>query len=216
MNVLLVEDEERIAAFVSRGLRQHGYDVRCVIRGADADREIDRADLVLLDLGLPDMDGVDVLRSLRTRRRQLPVIVLTARDEVEDRVLALDEGADDYLVKPFAFEELLARIRARVRTWELAAHTSIEAGGIVLDLLDRTVRVDQRPLSLTTRQFDLLEVFVRERGNVLARSDLLARVWGIDFDPGTNLVDVHVGHLRRKVGADRIETIKGVGYRLRT
>jgi two-component system copper resistance phosphate regulon response regulator CusR len=216
MNVLLVEDEERIAAFVSRGLRQHGYDVRCVMRGADADREIDRADLVLLDLGLPDMDGVDVLRSLRTRRRQLPVIVLTARDEVEDRVLALDEGADDYLVKPFAFEELLARIRARVRTWELAAHTSIEAGGIVLDLLDRTVRVDQRPLSLTTRQFDLLEVFVRERGNVLARSDLLARVWGIDFDPGTNLVDVHVGHLRRKVGADRIETIKGVGYRLRT
>jgi DNA-binding response OmpR family regulator len=215
MNVLLVEDEERIAAFVSRGLRQHGYDVRCVMRGADADREIDRADLVLLDLGLPDMDGVDVLRSLRTRRRQLPVIVLTARDEVEDRVLALDEGADDYLVKPFAFEELLARIRARVRTWELAAHTSIEAGGIVLDLLDRTVRVDQRPLSLTTRQFDLLEVFVRERGNVLARSDLLARIWGIDFDPGTNLVDVHVGHLRRKVGADRIETIKGVGYRLR-
>jgi DNA-binding response OmpR family regulator len=215
MNVLLVEDEERIAAFVSRGLRQHGYDVRCVMRGADADREIDRADLVLLDLGLPDMDGVDVLRSLRTRRRQLPVIVLTARDEVEDRVLALDEGADDYLVKPFAFEELLARIRARVRTWELAAHTSIEAGGIVLDLLDRTVRVDQRPLSLTTRQFDLLEVFVREHGNVLARSDLLARIWGIDFDPGTNLVDVHVGHLRRKVGADRIETIKGVGYRLR-
>jgi DNA-binding response OmpR family regulator len=215
MNVLLVEDEERIASFVSRGLRQHGYDVRCVMSGAEADPEIDRADLVLLDLGLPDMDGVDVLRSLRARRRQLPVIVLTARAEVDDRVLALDEGADDYLVKPFAFEELLARIRARVRTWELAAHTSIEAGGIVLDLLDRTVRVDERPLSLTTRQFDLLEVFVRERGNVLARSDLLARIWGIDFDPGTNLVDVHVGHLRRKVGADRIETIKGVGYRLR-
>jgi DNA-binding response OmpR family regulator len=215
MNVLLVEDEERIASFVSRGLRQHGYDVRCVMSGAEADPEIDRADLVLLDLGLPDMDGVDVLRSLRARRRQLPVIVLTARAEVDDRVLALDEGADDYLVKPFAFEELLARIRARVRTWELAAHTSIEAGGIVLDLLDRTVRVDGRPLSLTTRQFDLLEVFVRERGNVLARSDLLARIWGIDFDPGTNLVDVHVGHLRRKVGADRIETIKGVGYRLR-
>ena len=215
MNVLLVEDEERIASFVSRGLRQHGYDVRCVMSGAEADREIDRADLVLLDLGLPDMDGVDVLRSLRSRRRQLPVIVLTARAEVEDRVLALDEGADDYLVKPFSFEELLARIRARVRMWELAAHTSIEAGGILLDLLDRTVRVDGRPLSLTTRQFDLLEVFVRERGNVLARSDLLARIWGIDFDPGTNLVDVHVGHLRRKVGADRIETIKGVGYRLR-
>jgi DNA-binding response OmpR family regulator len=215
MNVLLVEDEERIASFVSRGLRQHGYDVRCVTSGADADPEIDRADLVLLDLGLPDMDGVDVLRSLRARRRQLPVIVLTARAEVDDRVLALDQGADDYLVKPFAFEELLARIRARVRTWELAAHTSIEASGIELDLLDRTVRVDGRPLSLTTRQFDLLEVFVRERGNVLARSDLLARVWGIDFDPGTNLVDVHVGHVRRKVGADRIETIKGVGYRLR-
>jgi two-component system copper resistance phosphate regulon response regulator CusR len=215
MNVLLVEDEERIASFVSRGLRQHGYDVRCVMRGAEADEEIDRADLVLLDLGLPDMDGVDVLRLLRTRRRQLPVIVLTARAEVEDRVSALDEGADDYLVKPFAFEELLARIRARVRTWELAAHTSIEAGGIVLDLLDRTVRVDERPLSLTTRQFDLLEVFVRERGNILARSDLLARIWGIDFDPGTNVVDVHVGHLRRKVGAERIETIKGVGYRLR-
>jgi DNA-binding response OmpR family regulator len=215
MNVLLVEDEERIASFVSRGLRRHGYDVRCVMSGAEADGEIDRADLVVLDLGLPDMDGVDVLRSLRSRRRQLPVIVLTARAEVEDRVLALDEGADDYLVKPFAFEELLARIRARVRTWELAERTSIEAGGIELDLLDRTVRVDGSPLSLTARQFDLLEVLVRERGNVVARSDLLARIWGIDFDPGTNLVDVHVGHLRRKVGADRIETIKGVGYRLR-
>jgi DNA-binding response OmpR family regulator len=215
MNVLLIEDEERIASFVSRGLQQHGYEVRCAANGAEAHREIDRADLVLLDLGLPDIDGVDVLRSLRTRRRQLPVIVLTARAEVEDRVLALDEGADDYLVKPFAFEELLARIRARVRTWELAERTSIEAGDIVVDLLDRTVRADGRPLSLTSREFDLLEVFLREPGSVLSRSDLLRRVWGIDFDPGTNLVDVHVGHLRKKIGAGRIETIKGIGYRLR-
>jgi DNA-binding response OmpR family regulator len=215
MNVLLIEDEERIASFVSRGLRQHGYDVRCAGSGAEAGPEIAHADLVVLDLGLPDIDGVDVLRSLRARRRQLPVIVLTARAEVEDRVLALDEGADDYLVKPFAFEELLARIRARVRTWELAERTSIEAADIVLDLLDRTVRVHGRPLSLTAREFDLLEMFVRERGSVLSRSDLLRRIWGIDFDPGTNLVDVHVGHLRKKIGADKIETVKGVGYRLR-
>ena len=173
-------------------------------------------DLLLLDLGLPGLDGLTVLGEIRRRGERLPVIVLTARDAVADRVTGLERGADDYVVKPFSFEELLARIRVRLRDDRGEEPTLLRAGDLVLDLRTRRVSAGDRPVELTAREFALAETLLRHRGQVLSREQLLSHVWGYDFDPGSNVVDVYIRYLRRKLGTDRIETVRGMGYRLRS
>jgi DNA-binding response OmpR family regulator len=215
MKVLVVEDEGKIASFIVKGLSGAGYETEHVTTGGEAVERAADADVMILDLGLPDTDGLDVIRAIRERDLETQVIVLTARAELTDRVLGLELGADDYLVKPFAFEELLARIRARVRTLEQVERRHLAFDGIRMDLLERNVSVGGRRVELPARQFELLEVFLRAPGEVLDREQLLEQVWGLAFDPGTNIVDVYVGYLRRKIGAARIETVRNHGYRLR-
>ena len=215
MRLLVVEDEARIASFLVRGLRAQGYAVEHVATGEEAlvgarDPELD---LMILDLGLPDIDGTEVLRRLRERGTRLPVLVLTARGEVGDRVESLDLGADDYLVKPFAFDELLARIRARLREQDAGPATVVSVGSVALDIPTRRVTADGRQFDLTAREFALLQVFLRRPGQVLTREQILSQVWELDWDPGSNVVNVYVGYLRKKVGEGRIETVRGVGYR---
>jgi DNA-binding response OmpR family regulator len=214
MKVLVVEDEAKIASFIVKGLAAAGYDAEHVTTGAAALERAAAADVMVLDLGLPDLDGIGVIERLRGDGVDTQIIVLTARAELADRVTGLEHGADDYLVKPFAFEELLARIRARVRAIELVARRHLFVDGIRMDLLERKVSVDGRPVGLPARQFELLEVFLRAPGELLTREWLLAQVWGLAFDPGTNVVDVYVGYLRKKIGPTRIETVRNGGYRL--
>lgn len=170
---------------------------------------------MILDLGLPAVDGLTVLRKLRELRVTLPVVILTARDSVSDVVAGLETGADDYISKPFAFEELLARVRLRLRGEAGPEASVLRVGDLVLDLRTRRVHVDGRVAELSAREFALAEVFLRNPDQVLTREQLLSRVWGFDYDPGSNIVDVYVRYLRRKLGPDRVETIRGVGYRLR-
>jgi two-component system copper resistance phosphate regulon response regulator CusR len=214
VKVLVVEDETKIASFIMKGLAGAGYETEHVTRGRDALERVAGADLIVLDLGLPDLDGIEVLRRIRGDGLDTQVIVLTARAELADRVEGLELGADDYLVKPFAFEELLARIRARVRSMEQVERRHLRFDGIRMDLLDRSVSIDGRLIELSARQFELLEVLVRAEGRVLSREQLLQQVWGLAFDPGTNVVDVYIGYLRRKIGPERIETVRTRGYRL--
>jgi len=176
-------------------------------------------DLLILDLGLPDRDGLEVLAEMRGQGETLPIIVLTARDGVDDTVAGLEGGADDYITKPFRFEELLARIRVQLRNRQVPRtkqETTLRVGDITLDLLKRQVWVSDRLVELSAREFLLAEVFLRHPMQVMTREQLLDRIWGYDYDPGTNIVNVYVGHLRRKLGEDRIETVRGIGYRLRT
>jgi two-component system, OmpR family, response regulator len=216
MKLLLIEDEDRIASFLEHGLVAHGYEVHRVATGAEAiEQGAVGFDLVILDLGLPDMDGLEVIARLRNEGLRAPIIVLTARGDVVDRVEGLDRGADDYLAKPFAFDELLARIRAQVRALERRLPTILEAAGIRMNLISREVAVDGREVELTTREFTLLEKFLRAPGAIYSREQLLEEIWGIDFDPRSNLVDVYVGYLRRKLGRQLIETVRAEGYRLR-
>jgi len=168
---------------------------------------------MILDLGLPGMDGFEVLEAVRARGEAMPVIILTARDEVDDKVRGLDAGADDYVTKPFKFEELLARVRARLRAEHAHEEVELTAGAIKLDLRSRRASVDGEPVELSAREFALLKTFMRHPGQVLSREQLLSRVWGYDFDPGSNIVDVYVGYLRKKVGGGTIETVRGAGYR---
>ncbi|SCK63413.1 DNA-binding response regulator, OmpR family, contains REC and winged-helix (wHTH) domain [Streptomyces sp. AmelKG-E11A] len=172
-------------------------------------------DLMILDLGLPAVDGLTVLRKLRELRVTLPVVILTARDSVSDVVAGLEQGADDYVSKPFAFEELLARVRLRLRAEGGPEGSLLRAGDLVLDLRTRRVHVNGRVAELSAREFALTEVFMRNPDQVLTREQLLSRVWGFDYDPGSNIVDVYVRYVRRKLGPDRVETVRGVGYRLR-
>jgi DNA-binding response OmpR family regulator len=175
-------------------------------------------ELVILDLGLPDRDGLEVLAEMRGQGQTLPVIVLTARDGLDDTVAGLEGGADDYITKPFRFEELLARVRVQLRNRHLPRakeETRLQVGNITLDLLTRQAWVGDRPVELSTREFLLAEVFLRHPMQVMTREQLLDRIWGYDYDPGTNIVNVYVGHLRKKLGDDSIETIRGIGYRLR-
>ncbi|RSN39828.1 DNA-binding response regulator [Amycolatopsis sp. WAC 04197] len=215
-SVLVVEDSARIGAFVEKGLRAQGFATRWVKTGSEGLTEAltGAHDLVVLDLGLPDLDGSDLLRALRAAGRTVPVIILTARDSVVDRVAGLSGGADDYLAKPFAFEELLARIRLRLRGNPEAEPAVLRAGNLVLDLRTRRVSVAGEEKDLTAREFALLETLLRNRGQVLSREQLLGGVWGFDFDPGSNVVDVYIRYLRGKIGAERIETVRGMGYRL--
>jgi DNA-binding response OmpR family regulator len=216
MRILLVEDEARIASFVTAGLEADGYTVERVATGGAALARLraDGPDLVVLDLALPDIDGLDVLRWLRREESRVPVVILTARADVDDLVEGLDLGADDYLTKPFAFDELLARVRARLRARPSAEPTVLRAGRVSLDLKTRKAAVEGRVLDLAAREFALLETFLRHPGQVLSREQLLSHVWGSDEQPGRNVVEVYVGYLRRKLGDASIETVRGMGYRL--
>lgn len=176
---------------------------------------VGRFDLVILDLGLPDRDGMELLRELRETDTRTPVIILTARDGVTETVTGLESGADDYVPKPFQFEELLARIRVRLRDQRAPEPTVLRVGDTALDLRTRKISVGDRSLEeLTAREFALAETFFRHPGQVLSREQLLSYVWGYDYDPGSNVVDVYVGYLRRKLGEGRISTVRGMGYRL--
>jgi two-component system, OmpR family, copper resistance phosphate regulon response regulator CusR len=213
--ILIVEDEPRIAAFVSRGLEAAGYETLVVEDGPEGLEAALRgdADLVLLDVGLPTMDGFELLRELRARGSAIPVIMLTARSGTRDTVTGLDAGANDYVPKPFTFEELLARVRSRLRESVPQPGVSISHGGVVLDILARRATVNGREIDLSAREFSLAEQFLRNPGRVLSREQLLSRVWGLDFDPGSNVVDVYVRYLRGKLGSDHIVTVRGAGYR---
>jgi len=202
---------------ISKGLAAQGYLVESVHTGAAAlaraaDPDID---LLILDLGLPDMDGAEVLRRLRGSGVGVAIIVLSARGEISDRVDGLDLGADDYLTKPFAFDELLARVRARLRHPDFRPAV-IRVGPIRLDVRSRRTSVAGKLVDLTPREFAMLELLMRHPGEVVTRQDFLSEVWSVDYDLGSNLVDVYVGHLRRKIGHEMIQTVRGSGYRLTT
>jgi DNA-binding response OmpR family regulator len=219
-HIVLIEDEPGIVDFIDRGLSARGFEVRSALDGEDGLRLAlgDHVDLVVLDLMLPRMSGMDVLAELTDQRPGLPVIVLTARGEVEDRVDGLDAGAADYLVKPFALAELEARIRAQLRTSRQAPSTTIRRAGLEIDLLTRSVRSHGELVRLTNTEFDLLAYFMNNPAQVLTRQQILRTVWGYDHDPATNIVDVYIGYLRRKLAAgDRpvpIKTVRSRGYRL--
>jgi two-component system, OmpR family, copper resistance phosphate regulon response regulator CusR len=214
--ILIAEDEARIASFIEKGLRSQGMTTTVAATGEEA---LDLAisgefDLLVLDLGLPGIDGTDVLRSLREHDTRLPVIVLTARDSVHDTVAALESGADDYVTKPFRFAELVARIRARLRDEGAPDQTIIRVGTASLDLIARRLDVSGQTHDLTAREFALAELFFRHPGQVLSRQQILDRIWGYDFEPESNIVEVYVRYLRLKLGPEWIGTIRGMGYRM--
>ena len=215
-SILIAEDEERIASFVEKGLRAAGFSTQ---RAADGPAALEGAltgdhALMVLDIGLPGMDGFTVLEQLRGQGSTLPVIILTARTSGADTVAGLSGGANDYMPKPFRFDELLARIRLRIADAPAETDTRLEHAGLVLDLRTRRVMVDGTQVDLSAREFALTEEFFRHPGQVLSREQLLSRVWGYDFDPGSNVVDVYVRYLRGKLGHERIVTVRGMGYRL--
>jgi DNA-binding response OmpR family regulator len=213
--ILIAEDEHGISSFLEAGLRANGFAATVVDDGesALALARSEQFDLLVLDLGLPSRDGLSVLEVLRREGSRLPVVILTARSQLSDTVAGLDLGADDYVTKPFRFEELLARIRARLRHGG-SEDRELRAGDVVLDLRTRRARVEGREVELSAREFALAEVFFRNPGHVLSREQLLSLVWGYDRDPGSNVVDVYVGYLRRKLGGAVIGTVRGMGYRL--
>ncbi|HEY2637612.1 MAG TPA: response regulator transcription factor [Solirubrobacteraceae bacterium] len=222
MRILVVEDEAAIADFLQRGLQAEGHVVGCALDGEEGERRavVDDVDLVILDVMLPGRDGFEVLRTIRSAKPALPVIMLSARTEVEDRVAGLDLGATDYVSKPFSFEELAARVRAHLRAPHQRDATALEAAGIRLDLLTRRVERDGHPIHLSAKEFELLAYFLRNPERALSRQQILSAVWGYDFDPGTNVVEVYVRYLRRKLALPGrpvpIETVRSVGYRLVT
>ncbi|MFC8045429.1 response regulator transcription factor [Nocardia sp. NPDC057353] len=216
--ILLAEDDVHIVAFVGKGLRAAGYTTEHVADGETAllMARTGAFDMVILDIGLPAMDGFTVLRQLRGEGVRTPVVVLTARDSVQDTVAGLEGGANDYMTKPFQFAELLARVRLRLQD-DGAAPTGADTlahNGLELDLRSRRAHVDGRTVDLTAREFALLELFLRNPGHVLGRAQILGHVWGYDFDPASNVVDVYVRALRGKIGAPRLQTVRGMGYRL--
>jgi DNA-binding response OmpR family regulator len=213
--VLIAEDDTKIASFLEKGLSHNGFVTTTVTDGESAYQfaRSGQFDLLILDLGLPLRDGLSVLKALRTEAVGIPVVVLTARDSTADTVAALESGADDYVSKPFAFDELLARVRLRLRGERAPEATVLVVGDFSLDLRTHRALVGTTVVELTMREFALAEVLARHADQVLSREQLLSQVWGFDFDPGSNIVDVYVRYLRRKLGERRIETVRGIGYR---
>lgn len=220
MRVLVVEDEPRIADFIVRGLREQGHAVDLATDGEEALGWADGAvfDAIVLDVMLPVRDGFAVCRAFRERGCRTPILMLTARDAVDDRVRGLDSGADDYLVKPFAFEELLARLRALSRREPAIAGTALHVGELELDTTTRLASRGGKPVDLTTKEYALLELLMRHPNQVLTRTMIAERVWNYDFDNATNVIDVHIRNLRRKIDDDHdeklIQTVRGAGYRI--
>ena len=215
--ILIVEDEERIASFLVKGLRAHGYATDVAATGSEglARARSGEFGLMILDIGLPDRDGFSVLRELREHDRRLPVVILTARDDVQDTVAGFEGGANDYVTKPFRFDELLARVRVRLQDGERAPEeTVLRVEDSALDLRTRRVRVGERDVELSAREFALAELFFRHPGQVLSREQILNNVWGYDFDPSSNIVDVYVGYLRKKLGPGSISSVRRMGYRM--
>jgi DNA-binding response OmpR family regulator len=220
-NILIAEDEPRIASFVQKGLRSQGFTTTVVTDGLYVIDVLHSGtfDLLILDLGLPGKDGFQVLEELRGQGEDLPVIILSARSDIHDKVAGLEGGADDYVTKPFRFEELLARVRLRLRSTRPVGEDqdiTLQSGNVVLDLRTRQVKIGDRLVELPAREFAMAEMFCRHPGQVISREQLLDYVWGYDYDPGSNIVDVYVGYLRKKLGSKVIETVRGMGYRLRT
>jgi DNA-binding response OmpR family regulator len=219
-SILLVEDEPGIVDFLTRGLAAEGFSVEAALDGVEGERRalLESFDMVVLDLMLPGVGGMEVLAKLRRLKPELPVIVLTARGEIEDRVAGLDAGAVDYLVKPFSLAELLARVRVQLRVATQSSTTTLQSGDMEVNLLTRKVRRGGERVALSTTEFELLVYLMRHRGQVLTREQILSTVWGYQHDPATNVVDVYVGYLRRKLGRPGnpapIFTVRGVGYRL--
>ena len=218
MAILVIEDEPGIADFVRRGLEAAGFTVEVESDGALGllAAQGENVQLVILDLGLPGLSGEEVLTRLRVLRPALPVIVLTAKGAVADRVANLNAGADDYVVKPFSFSELLARLRARLRNPDQPSPVVLDAGGIRLDVRTRQATVAGREIALSSREFALLEVLLRHPGQILSQTQLLDLVWGYDFEGASNVVETYIRHLRRKIGSERIETVRRAGYRVVT
>ena len=218
--ILVVEDEAKIANFLKRGLEEEGYGVELAHDGRTGLESalVGPFDLIVLDIGLPEVDGMEVCRSLRAKGRLTPVIFLTARDSVHDKVLGLDLGADDYLTKPFAFEEFLARVRSLLRKAQQKADTRLRVADLVLDTKTRKVERGGRAIDLSTKEFALLQYLMENRGAVLSRMDICEKVWDIHFDTTTNVIDVHINRLRKKVDHDwptkLIQTVRGAGYSL--
>ncbi|MGD1950381.1 MAG: response regulator transcription factor [Leptolyngbyaceae cyanobacterium] len=220
--ILIAEDNPHIVDFLRAGLKAHGFTILVV---EDGDQVVELAhsddfDLLILDLGLPGKDGLAILREIRGQGEQLPIIILTARDGVDDTVTALEGGANDYITKPFRFEELLARIKVQLRDRNrhqpLTSETLLRAGDLTLDLLTRQARVGDRIVELSAREFVLAEVLLRHPMQVMSKEQLLNRVWGYDYDPGSNIIEVYIRHLRKKFGSGYIETVRGMGYRLKS
>jgi two-component system, OmpR family, response regulator len=222
MNILIVEDDTRIASFLAKGLRDEGYVASVAHTAEQAESLISLLssdiDLVLLDLGLPDEDGYALLRAWRERSLATQVIILTARDRVEDKIRGLDAGANDYMTKPFAFAELLARIRAALRSTDQSSSARLTVNDLTLDLETKVAWRAKRRIDLAPREWALLELFMRNPSHILSRTQILSHVWDYSFDPGSNIVDVYVGYLRRKLNAPGLQpmilTIRGAGYRL--
>ncbi len=214
--ILIAEDEARIASFLEKGLQANGFTTSLATDGRDAVAlaATGRYDLLILDLGLPGMDGFAVLDDLRASGSNLPVVILTARDSVRDTVAGLEGGADDYITKPFRFEELLARVRVRLRGDRAPEETVLTVGSASLDLRTRRIELGGASTDLSAREFALAEMFFRHPGQVLSREQLLSHVWGYDFDPRSNVVDVYVGYLRKKLAKGAITSVRGMGYRL--
>jgi len=221
VNLLVVQEEPPVASFIKRGLEAEGFVVRTACDGAEG-LELSRSsefDLIVLDLVLPTVTGDEILARLRATGSAVPVIVLTASDAIPDRVDTLNAGADDYVTRPCSFSELLARVRARLRTADQAVSTTISHGRVTVDVTTREARIGGRSVELTPREFALLQTLMRHAGQVLSQAQLLDQVWGYDRDPSSNVVEVYIGYLRKKLGAGEdggpIETVRNVGYRLR-
>jgi DNA-binding response OmpR family regulator len=217
VNVLVVQDDPRVTSFIKRGLEAEGFAVRTACDGAEGlnvSRSLD-FDVIVLDRVLPTVTGDEILNTLRAAGSTVPVIVLTAQDAISDRVATLNAGADDYLTRPCDFDELLAHIRARLRTADQTVSTTISQGRVTIDLSTREVRIGGRSVELTPREFALLETLMHHPGQVLSQAQLLNQVWGYDRDPISNVVEVYVGYLRKKLRRDVIQTVRGAGYRFR-
>ncbi|MBX7258059.1 MAG: response regulator transcription factor [Candidatus Hydrogenedentes bacterium] len=221
MRVLIVEDEKQIAGFVKKGLEEQGFDIDVSHNGDEAySLALERTyDVIVLDIMLPGRDGLSILKNLRAKKNAVPVILLTARTELDERLEGLNLGADDYLTKPFFVEELIARIHAVIRRASGERLTVLQSGDLNVNLITREVRRGDRDIRLTAREFNLLEYLMRSPGRVYSRTQILEHIWGYDFDPNTNLVDVHIQRLRKKISPESaealIETVRGVGYRFR-
>ncbi|MGN6386012.1 MAG: response regulator [Verrucomicrobiota bacterium] len=221
MKILLVEDNKKTATLVQKRLAAEGFEIQLLHEGSAALPLIEKEnfDLLLLDIMLPGMDGLSIVKSLRQAGQTTPVLLLSARGEVQEKVEGLDAGADDYLPKPFAMDELVARIRALTRRNPVAAPTTLKVGDLTLDCIKRVARRGNRTIELSAREFRVLEFLMRSAGRICGRMDIVQEVWEYDFDPGTNLIDVYIMRLREKIDNDfetkLLQTIRGVGYVLR-